>query len=61
MNILYNVSDMNYVSAVYGVVVLVIAIDWQVRGRRMYRSQEVRHEEGVAMANKFAHNEGVVR
>lgn len=51
---------MNYVSAVYGVVILVIIIDWQVRGRRMYRGQEVRHEEGVALATKIARSEGVV-
>ena len=52
---------MNYVSAVYGVVVLVIVIDWQVRGRHMYRGQEMRHEEGAALANKVAHSEGKVR
>ena len=37
--------DMNYVSAVYGVVMLVILSDWLVRGRRHYRGQAVRHEE----------------
>lgn len=48
---------MNYVSAVYAVVVLVICIDWQVRGRRRYRSQEVRHEERAALASKVAQGE----
>lgn len=52
--ILGDATDMNYVSAVYGVVVSVICIDWLVRGRRMYRGQEARHEEGVALANKVA-------
>jgi choline transport protein len=37
--------DMNYVSAVYGVVVLIIVIDWFVRGKRGYRGQSLRHEE----------------
>ena len=35
---------MNYVSAVYAVVVLIIVIDWFVRGKRGYRGQSVRHE-----------------
>lgn len=38
-------ADMNYVSAVYGVVVLIIVIDWFTRGRREYRGQTLRHEE----------------
>lgn len=33
---------MNYVSAVYAVVVLIIAADWFVRGRRQYRGQDKR-------------------
>lgn len=36
---------MNYVSAVYGVVVLVIVVDWFVRGKKGYRSQTARHEQ----------------
>jgi choline transport protein len=36
---------MNYISAVYGVVVVIILIDWFARGRRSYRGQDVRHEE----------------
>ena len=36
---------MNYVSAVYGVVVFIIVIDWFARGRKEYRGQTVRHEE----------------
>ena len=30
-------SNMNYVSAVYGVVTLIMAIDWLVRGRKSFR------------------------
>lgn len=35
-------TDMNYVSAVYGVVVAIIAVDWFARGRLQYRSKETR-------------------
>jgi hypothetical protein len=35
---------MNYVSAVYAVVVAIIAIDWLSRGRREYRGQTDRRE-----------------
>ena len=35
---------MNYVSAVYGVLGLIICIDWFARGRREYRSQTDRRE-----------------
>lgn len=38
-------SNMNYVSAVYGVVVIIIVIDWFVRGRNGYRGQAARLEE----------------
>ncbi len=41
-------TDMNYVSAVYGVVVIIIVVDWLVRGRRAYRGQTLRHEEAEA-------------
>jgi len=49
-NILTNVilcrdTDMNYVSAVYSVVVTIIVVDWFVRGKRGYRGQTVRREE----------------
>lgn len=36
---------MNYVSLVYGLVVMVIITDWFVRGKKSYRGQETRHEE----------------
>ncbi|KAL6722074.1 choline transporter [Lecanora helva] len=41
-------DSMNYVSAVYGVVVLIITVDWLVRGRRNYRGQSLRHSEAEA-------------
>ncbi len=35
---------MNYVSAVYAVVVFIIAVDWLARGRKEYRGQTDRKE-----------------
>jgi hypothetical protein len=35
---------MNYVSAVYAVVILIIAIDWLSRGKKEYRGQTDRKE-----------------
>jgi choline transport protein len=37
-------ADMNYVSAVYAVVVFIIAVDWLARGRKHYRGQTDRKE-----------------
>ena len=48
MQALTGVPDMNYVSAVYGVVVFIIVVDWFVRGKRGYRGQTLRHEEAEA-------------
>ena len=36
---------MNYVSAVYGVVAIIIALDWMLRGRKTFRGQTARHRE----------------
>lgn len=41
-------GNMNYVSAVYGVVVFIIVVDWFVRGKRGYRGQTLRREEAEA-------------
>lgn len=41
-------ADMNYVSAVYGVVVVIIVLDWFVRGKKGYRGQTLRREEAEA-------------
>lgn len=43
---------MNYVSAVYAVIVVIILIDWFLRGRRSYRGQETRHEEIETTVNR---------
>ena len=41
-------TDMNYVSAVYAILVLIIVIDWFARGRREYKAQDERHDEAAA-------------
>jgi choline transport protein len=56
-----SMTDMNYVSAVYGVAVLVIYVDWLVRGRWLYRGQAARHEERVALTDKFARGGSIMR
>lgn len=33
-------ADMNYVSAVYGVVVFIVLCDWFARGRRSFRGSQ---------------------
>ncbi|KAK5126844.1 choline transporter [Cryomyces antarcticus] len=45
-------GNMNYVSAVYFVVVLIIVVDWFVRGRKSYRSQDNRHAEAEMLQNE---------
>lgn len=50
--------DMNYVSAVYGVVVIIIVVDWFVRGKTHYRGQTLRHEEA---SHVLAQEEHVIR
>ncbi|MCJ1479323.1 hypothetical protein MMC13_008008 [Lambiella insularis] len=40
-------NNMNYVSAVYGVVVIIMAMDWFLRGRKYYRGQAARHEDAM--------------
>jgi hypothetical protein len=54
---------MNYVSAVYAVVVFIIAVDWLSRGRREYRGQTDRHEAAEETLRKasivsFGHGAG---
>lgn len=41
---------MNYVSAVYFVVVSIMLVDWFVRGRKHYRGQQKRWEEAEVLA-----------
>ncbi|KAF1991637.1 amino acid transporter [Aulographum hederae CBS 113979] len=45
-------SNMNYVSAVYGVVVIIMATDWLVRGRKSYRGQGSRREEAEEVVRR---------
>lgn len=52
---------MNYVSAVYGVVIFTICIDWFVRGRRLYRGQATRHQDRAALAEKMARRGSTMR
>lgn len=42
-------GNMNYVSAVYGVVGMIIAADWTLRGRKSYRGQSQRRDEAGAL------------
>ena len=43
---------MNYVSVVYAVIVVIILIDWFLRGRTKYRGQEARHGEVESNMNR---------
>ncbi|KAL9038340.1 MAG: hypothetical protein Q9214_005317 [Letrouitia sp. 1 TL-2023] len=54
-------DNMNYVSAVYGVVVTIIIVDWFVRGRRQYRGQVARHGEAVQVLHQVTAATNVVR
>ena len=49
---------MNYVSAVYAILVSIIAVDWFVRGRRGYRGQDRRHDEATAALRGSDSGEG---
>lgn len=44
---------MNYVSAVYAVVVFIIAVDWLTRGKRNYRGQVARHEDKAVFTEQI--------
>ena len=44
--------DMNYVSAVYFVVVVIIIVDWFTRGKKGYRGQDKRHEQVGHLGNE---------
>ena len=45
-------GNMNYVSAVYFAVILIIVVDWFLRGRREYRGQEARREEAIEVERR---------
>lgn len=40
-------DSMNYVSAVYGILVLLFSIDWFARAKKEYRGQTLDHGEGL--------------
>lgn len=45
---------MNYVSAVYGIIALILLIDWFTRARIHYRGASKRHEETVGLVREVA-------
>ena len=52
---------MNYVSAVYAVVIFIIAVDWLARGKKQYRGQTDRKEainETVRKASVVSYRPG---
>ena len=49
----------NYVSAIYFIVTLILTIYWFVRGKATFRRRDVRHTE--AEAGGFGHEGHVVR
>ena len=51
---------MNYVSAVYGVVIFIIVVDWFVRGRREYRGQARRHDDTAVLTAEAERRESVI-
>ncbi len=50
--------DMNYVSAVYGILAIIVSADWFMRGRRHYRGQVQRHDETAGFVKGTAHEKG---
>lgn len=48
--------DMNYISAVYIALVILVAMDWTFRGRHQFRGQDVRHEQ-AAEAERLRRND----
>lgn len=45
-------GNMNYISAVYGVVVVIIGLDWFARGRKQYRGASERHDFAGAIVEE---------
>ena len=52
----FSLLDMNYISAVYIALVILVAMDWTFRGRHHFRGQEVRHEQ-AAEAERLRHHD----
>ncbi|OJJ48971.1 hypothetical protein ASPZODRAFT_1364363 [Penicilliopsis zonata CBS 506.65] len=38
-----NAGNMNYVSAVYGIIIFIVLLDWVLRGRHEFKGQDSRH------------------
>lgn len=47
--------DMNYVCAVYGVVVFILLMDWFIRGRHSYKGVQESQGEGVLLNQPHCH------
>ena len=47
-------GNMNYVSAVYAVVIAIITVDWVVRGKREYRGQEMRKLSSADLVRRLS-------
>ncbi|KAJ9615322.1 choline transporter [Cladophialophora chaetospira] len=43
-------DNMNYVAAVYGIIIAIIIVDWFLRGRRQYRSHDLDTVDGYSLA-----------
>ncbi|KAF2689498.1 choline transport protein [Lentithecium fluviatile CBS 122367] len=48
-------SNMNYVSLVYAVIVIIITVDWFVRGRKHFRGASERHNDVVVVMEAVRH------
>ena len=57
---LTNSAAMNYVSAVYGILAIIIALDWFLRARKHYRGQTARHQDAAARMGEID-GEGTVK
>lgn len=51
-------ADMNYVSALYAILAIIISADWFIRGRRQYRGQDQRHDETAGFVRGVAQEKG---
>ncbi|KAL8823466.1 MAG: hypothetical protein Q9191_005831 [Dirinaria sp. TL-2023a] len=50
-------GNMNYISAVYGILALIMLVDWFVRGRRNYRGAGKRHLDSGELVREIGHGE----
>ena len=65
--VLMRLAAMNYVSAVYGILAVIMLADWFLRGRKHYRGQKARHDavadviDGVNASPPVEKYEGAVK